>query len=144
MAQAPKTSTPAKAKAKPTLKPAKAAAPAVKTKPQKAAKPAVVAHKFGTDWHGASDAVNSRTSRTPIDFSKFGSLPQAALTDRDQKAIEALRKQFGPRSFERGNLDAGIIRRLGERGVIQHVSGSDVDPKAQFKLTRKGLGQAAA
>jgi hypothetical protein len=85
--------------------------------------------------------LTTRPSRQMIDFSAFGSLKDAALTDRDQKAIDSLRKNFGERTFERGNLDTGILKRLGQRGVIEHVAGRGNDPKATFKLTPKGLGK---
>jgi hypothetical protein len=127
---------------RPAPKAAQPQAEAPKAAP-KPAKPVIAKHQFQSAHTGASDVVNARPSRQAIDYSKFGTLTQAPLTARDEAAIASFRKEFGPKAFERGNLDTGILRRLGERGVIVHVDGSAVDPKATFKLTAKGLGKAA-
>ena len=105
----------------------------------KADKPTVPMHSLSSKWDGPSDVANSRASRTSIDYSKFGSLPNAKMTDRDRKAYAALESEFGKRQFERANVDAGILKRLGERGYIAHVDGAANDPLARFKLTGKKL-----
>ncbi len=119
---------------------AKVAAPATKTPaPKTAAKPSVPMHSIKTDWSGPSKGVNSRVSRTPIDPAVFGTLPDAAMTERDRKNLIALKAAFGGKQFQRQNLDAGILRRLGERGFIEHVSGGSNEATAIFKLTNKKL-----
>jgi hypothetical protein len=70
-----------------------------------------------------------------IDSSRFGSLMDAPLTERDQKNLSALRSQFGGKAFQRANIDAGILRRLGERGYVEHVSGTGNEATATFRLT---------
>lgn len=123
-----------------TKAPANAApkAPEAKKAPR-ATKPTVPMHDVHSNWSGASDVSNTRVSTTPIDYSKFGTLPNAKLTPRDREAIAALDSEFGKRQFERANIDAGIIRRLGERGYVEHVSGASNEPTAMFKLTGKKL-----
>jgi hypothetical protein len=111
-------------------------------KPEKTvrpARPAVAKYSFNTGYkkQGGTKGLNTRPSRQPINFKAFGSIPDAALTDRDHKLLKALREQFASKEFERANLDTGILRRLGERGFIKHVSGTEVAPDATFKLTGK-------
>lgn len=113
----------------------KATAP-VKAAP-KAAKPTTVKHDFASAWTGESDGVNRRISRTQIDASRFGSRANDPLTERDRKNLETFRSQFGNKAFQRSNLDAGILRRLGERGYIAHVSGAGNEATATYKLTGK-------
>jgi hypothetical protein len=133
MAKAATKTRAAKAAASAKVRPA----PTPKASAKTVAKPTVQMHDFTSGWTGESDGVNRRVSRTPIDASRFGSLMDAPLTERDQKNLAALRSQFAGRQFERGNLDAGILRRLGERGYIQHVSGGNNDANAVFKLTAR-------
>ena len=113
-------------------------------KPSTPAKPSVPHHNIVSGYTGVSDVTNTRASRTEVDYSKFGTMGDAKLTDRDRKAIEALRGEFGNRQFERANVDAGILRRLGERGFIAHVKGAPTDPLAVVKLTGKKLPEAKA
>jgi hypothetical protein len=126
----------AKGKPAPTAK-AKATPKPETPKANTVAKPSIPMHDLHSDWSGPSDVANSRVSRTPIDPSKFGTLLNAKLTERDQKALATLREQFGFKGFQRANVDAGILRRLGERGFIEHVSGSDNSADAVFKLTKR-------
>lgn len=126
------------AKAKATQPPKQDAKP--KAAP-KAEKPTVAMHQFATAYDGPSTGLNTRVSRTPVQIERFGSLLDAPMTDRDQKNLEAIRKEFGSSNFERRNIDTGILKRLGERGCLVHVAGTAVDPKATFKLTAKGLGR---
>lgn len=115
-----------------TAKPAKAAAP--KATASNVAKPSMPRHDYKLP-QGVS-GLNARASRTSINFKAFGSLPNAHLTDRDNKNIAALKGEFGKGPFQRGNIDSGVLRRLGERGIIAHVSGSDVDPQATFRFVK--------
>ena len=126
-------------------KTAQAAKAVTAATPKRAVKPAVPMHQIAMNGYaGVSGVANERLSRTAINYDKFGTLKDAAMTDRDQKALQALRDEFGKNVFTRANLDAGIIRRLGERGRLEHVGGSPVDPLAKFRLTKLGLGQASA
>lgn len=109
---------------------------AVKPAAPKAAKPTVAQYNFETGHTGPSSGINQNVSRVAIDFARFGTLKDAPMSDRDRKNLDAIRNEFGSKQFERGNLDTGIIRRLGERGKLVHVKGSPVDPKATFKLTK--------
>lgn len=109
---------------------------AAKPAAPKAAKPTVKQYTFASGHTGPSDGVNENVSRVAIDFARFGTLKDAPMTDRDRKNLDAFRNEFGNKQFERGNLDTGIIKRLGERGMLVHVKGSPVDPKATFKLSK--------
>lgn len=125
---------------------AKSAPKVAKAPVEKVAKPANVAaprHDLKTSWTGPSTVMNSRASRTPIDYRKFGTLDTAPLTDRDRKSLADLRAEFKQGTFARANIDTGILRRLGERGLLAHVSGSDVAADAQFKLTARAFTKEA-
>lgn len=134
--KAPSTKTVTKS-AKPTTK----AAP--KAKVERVAKPTVAVHNFDCAWTQPSGPLNARPSKTPIDFGKFGTHADAALTDRDRKSLAAIRTAFKQGQFARANVDAGILRRLGERGLLAHVSGSDVAADAMFQLTPRAFSKEA-
>lgn len=125
------------------LKKGEAQAPTteVVAKPRKAAPPPV--HTIETTWTQPSTVLNARASRTAINFSAFGSLTQAPLTDRDRKSLHDLRQAFQKKVFQRGNLDTGILRRMGERGYLEHVEGSNVSADATFRLTAKAFTKDA-
>lgn len=149
-AAAPKAKRTTKVKPKPAPKAKEAAKPAatkpVKPKPtpkaERPTKPSIPAHTFKSGYDGPSDVLTSNASRTAIDLSRFGQHVSAPMTARDEAAVAGLRSTFGAKAFQRSNLDAGILRRLGERGCIVHVSGSAVEATATFRLTNKGLGKA--
>jgi hypothetical protein len=135
---------PAKA-VKPQAKPAKVAAPAgakvaaAVVPAVKAAKPRAPMHDIKTGYTGASRITTTNQSRTRVILEKFGKLLDAPMTFRDQEALEGLRREFAKKPFTRSNIDTGILRRLGERGYVRHVSGSDVDPGAVFELTQRAF-----
>lgn len=108
-----------------------------KVKVVKAAKPTLVKHDFASNWTGASDGVNLRVSRTAIPVDRFNTRPNDPLTERDRANLTKFRDEFGGKAFERGNLDAGILKRLGERGYLKHVSGAANEATAKFALTAK-------
>lgn len=121
-------------------------APKAQTKaatPKKAApKPSVEVYGFKSGWTGPSDVTNARVSKTKIDPARFNAFPNGAVTQRDQDAMVALRSQFKAGPFERRNVDAGILRRLMERGLANAVDAKDVNaPTSKFALTKAGLGQ---
>lgn len=101
----------------------------------------VVIHPMdsNTASDGKSAVTNSRKSNTRIQIEKFGTLTHAAMTVRDDVALSGLRKAYGDKPFARGNLDAGILRRLGERGQIEYVEGNPASATATFKLSRSAL-----
>jgi len=111
--------------------------------PATKAKVPFIQHEMSPSYSGTSSTVTSRISRTPIDFSRFNTLPEAKLTPRDRSAIDDLASTYGKKQFQRGNLDTGILRRLGARGIIAHVKGNDVSQETTFKLTATGLREAA-
>lgn len=134
-----KVNTPAKPK---TLKSSIKAAPAKQAaapKTEKVAKPSQISHAFGSSYNGASGVLNARPSKTALDFGKFGTLLEAQMTDRDRKSLAAIRDEFAKKQFARANVDAGILRRLGERGYLEHVAGSNVAADATFKLTARAF-----
>ena len=105
-----------------------------------AAKPSVELYGFRSDWTGPSDLVNKNVSRTAIDAGKFNAYPKGNVTQRDQDAIVELREQFGAKPFARVNCDAGILRRLMERGLAKNVDAECNAPTSRFALTKAGLG----
>lgn len=108
----------------------------------KAAKPTIELYGFKSGWTGESDVTNARISRTKIDAGRFNLYPKGNVTQRDQDAMVALRSQFGGKQFERRNCDAGILRRLMERGLARPVQNNDTNaPTSKFTLTKAGLGQ---
>jgi hypothetical protein len=137
-----------KRKLKAPRNPAQAkAAPKAKAQAQpkapKVEKPKIELHSFDVTYEGPSTVLNSRLSKTPIRLAKFGTMIGDKTTDRDNKSMADWRREFGKKPFTRINQDAGIISRLGERGFLVHVSGSDVDPMAQFKLTDRAFPKTA-
>ena len=72
------------------------------------------------------------TSKTAIRVDRFNTMLDGLLTDRDVAGLRAIKAKHGGRQFERGDWDAGIIRRLGERGKLEAVGD-------KFRLTRNGL-----
>lgn len=117
-------------------------APRPKAKPTEAdpkvARPSVAMHNLPTAWSGGTSGVgNSRVSRTPLPLDRFGTLTDAPLTERDRENLGVLRQQFGGGKFQRANIDAGILRRLGERGFLEHVSGAANEATAVFRLTNR-------
>lgn len=119
-------------------KPAKAA-PVAKAKVVRPQKPSIPMHSISGSYTGASGLTKARATRTEINFQVFGTRPDLPMTDRDEKALADLKLTFEKRTFQRANLDAGILKRLGERGMIEHVSGSGVAPDATFKLSALAL-----
>lgn len=87
----------------------------------------------------ASPVTNKNKSRTALKTGNFGKLTNAVMTDRDVAGLRMMKDRFGARPFNRAGLDAGIIRRLGERGKIEFVDGDIATENARFKLTRAGL-----
>jgi hypothetical protein len=129
---------------KAAAKPKKASAKPKKDAPvKKAAVPSVEKYGWKSTHTGPSTEVNKNHSRTKVDPAVFNSNPKANVTARDQAAINALRKQFGNKAFERRNIDAGILRRLMERGLAKHVAGDPNTLTGTFALTKAGLGQQA-
>lgn len=108
------------------------------------ATPSVEKYGFRTTWTGPSDAVNKNLSRTKIDPTTFNKYPKGAVTERDQAAIVALRHQFGYKEWARKNMDAGIVRRLMERGLVRHASGDPSSLEGKFALTKAGMGAITA
>jgi hypothetical protein len=117
----------------------KTVATKVTAKQPKAIAQGVVRHAIIDTYDGTSPVTIQRKSSTRINFSMFGSKMNAVMTARDDAAVTGLRKQYGKSVFERGNLDAGIIRRLGERGYLEHVEGHEQSPTTKFRLTTKAL-----
>jgi hypothetical protein len=136
---APAPKAPRKPRAKKEVAPAKAEKPA---KTPKVATPKPELYGFRSGWTGPSDVTNKNISRTPVDGGRFNSVPNGTVTQRDQDAMVALRKQFGGKSFERKNCDAGILRRLIERGLARHMGGDGVSLTSTYSLTLAGQGKA--
>jgi hypothetical protein len=136
----------------PALPPVKAAAPKVnvaqrvaaqaavapRTRPARARSstaPAAIRTLTTVDYAGESVPVNARQSRVAIDFSQFGTKPDQNITPRTQAVYDALKAQYGGQPFQRGNIDSGVLKFLGAKGWISHVSGGATDPGAQFRIT---------
>lgn len=134
-----KSDTPAKAEApKANVKEVKPTAGKEKVK-KSAIDQGVTRHEIAGSYNGSSAVFNARKSRTAILLEQFNTTPDAPMTNRLTAALNDLANTYNKSSFERGNLDAGVIRRLGARGYLQHVEGANTDPKAKFKLTAKAF-----
>ena len=114
---------------------------AAKTKPVEMIDQGVQKHSMAstTAQDGKSPVTNSRKSTTRIQIEKFGTLTHASMTVRDDVALSGLRKAYGGKAFERGNMDAGILRRLGERGHIEYIDGNPASASAKFKLSKSAI-----
>lgn len=122
----------------------RASAPQVKAEAPTKVGGTYMDHGLKTTYDGPSGVTNNAKSRTPVRLDLFNSLIGSALTARDEAAIKSLHETYGGGVFARGNLDTGILRRLGERGMLAHVKGSDVDPATTFKLTRTAINHVSA
>lgn len=138
----------------PALPPAKVAAPKVNVAQRVAAQvsaaparprpaprvrtstaPAAIQTLTAVAYAGESVPVNARQSRVAIDFAQFGTKPDQNITPRTQSVYDALKAQYGGQPFQRGNIDSGVLKFLGAKGWIAHVSGGPSDPGAQFRIT---------
>lgn len=99
----------------------------------------VMKHEIDTSYAGTSKPFTRRKSRTRIMVEDFNTIPDAHMTERANAALKDLKGKYAKNEFERGNLDAGIIRRLGERGFIAYVSGDTSSTQCKFKLTAKAF-----
>jgi len=126
-----------------------AKAPPKKAAPVQVAAPSSPARRSRSDrvtygdlpvtYTGMSPYVNKRPSKTVIPVAEFGSKPSMTLHQRTELALKDWKARFGNRPFQRGNLDAGVLKLLGWRGFIRHVDGDPASDKCQFVFTRDGL-----
>ena len=112
-----------KEKAPVETKATKAKAEVVAVKGKRAIDQGVVKHDIAGSYKGTSPTFVSRKSRTRIQIEAFGTLPDAHMTDRANAFLKDVKNKYGKSEFVRGNMDAGSIRRIGERGYLVHVSG---------------------
>ena len=124
---------PAAAKVKPVAKITAEVAP-MRTKGQ-----GIFQHGLKASYSGTSGIEVGHRSKTAINISLFGKKPDAIMTERDNAALRAIKAKYAKNDFVRGDLDAGILRRLGERGYVAYVSGDAASPQAKFKLTQKAF-----
>lgn len=115
------------------------AAPAAKPEATEAKKPMRVLHEIKTSYSGVSGALRKNKSRTAISHAAFGGLIGATLTERDNAFMRDIKAAFSDKPFQRGNLDAGNLRRAGERGLIVSVSGNGQSEHDTYKLSKLAL-----
>ena len=116
------------------------AAPAKKAE-AKAEKPQRFIHGLTTNYNGASTSFGKNRSRTRIAIESFDTKPDAPLTARDNAFIGAIKQKYGVnKAFQRGDADAGNMRRAIERGYMQHDNGDPASDTATYKLTAKCNG----
>lgn len=97
-------------------------------------KSARVIHDLDVDYSGVSVPVNRNKSRTRIPIEEFGSKPDSTLTPRVNAILTAVRKEYGRKTFKRGNLDSGALKRAGWKGAIVHIGGDPSTEDCRFKL----------
>lgn len=135
-ATATKKAAPAKAKTQAKATPAKNAGATPKT--EKAQR---FIHNLTTTYNGASTSFGKNRSRTRIAIESFDTKSDAPLTARDNAFIGAIKAQYGINAeFQRGDADAGNMRRAIERGYMQHKAGDPASDTATYILTDKCNG----
>ena len=123
--------------------PATAAPAAPANKKTAAPKPQRILHSV-TDTYKADETIQSlsfgkKRSRTRIIPENFDTLPNAALTYRDETFLRALKATYNTTAFPRADADAGNLRRAIERGYIKYVSGDTASESCLFQLTPKAI-----
>lgn len=106
---------------------------------QKAITQGVVKHDIQSSYSGMSPLYNSRKSNTRVQVETFNTLLDAPMTERVNALLKDLVRTYGNKTFERGNIGAGALKRLGQRGYIEHVEGDPISATCKFKLTKKAL-----
>lgn len=121
----PVTKVKAKAKAEPIVVPvAKAAtvqAPARKPREPKVSR---ITHGVTSLYTGDSPGLNKRKSVTVLDLQLFNTKPDYVLKDRSELIAETVKREYGAKPFTRGNIDAGVLKHLIQKGHVQAVSGN--------------------
>jgi hypothetical protein len=120
-------------------KPAPAPAITIPPKRERAPKAPRAEHGVTSQYAGPSLGLNKRKSTTALDLSQFGSDPDYVLTLRTEQVGRALKAKYGNKPFERANADAGILKYLGRKGYIEHVSGDPSSETCQFRFTTAGM-----
>ncbi len=82
---------------------------------------------------------NNGASKAAVKVEKFNTLVGYSLTDRDLTGLRAIKTDYNDGVFHRGNIDVGVLRRLGERGLVQYVGGDTASIDARFRLSPTGL-----
>lgn len=94
-------------------------------------------HGVESAYQGQSPVTNTRKSYTPVTTNNFGRFLDAPMSERDVAGLKMLVKLAGPgKIFQRKDVDAGLLRRLGERGRIQHVKGTPLNELGQFRVVK--------
>lgn len=116
-------------KAKPVAKIPKAGVPSDKVHPVSGLQPG---QTFASPW------TNRNRSTTPINTTGFGQKIGDPLTSRRLDMLKNLVEHYGRRAFQRSDLDAAVLFRLGERGLIEFVAGDPSSETCQFRVTERG------
>ena len=92
-------------------------------------------YNFSTTYSGEAPLLRARPSKTRIRVEEFGTATNTKLSTRTAAMLDALRREYGTRAFERRNLDAGVLKALGRAGLLRHVDGDPAALDAKFALT---------
>lgn len=123
--------------AKPARKAVIKPKPVLKAKVKPATTVSRAVHGVESAYQGQSPVTNTRKSYTPVSTNNFGKFLDAPMSDRDVAGLKMLVKLAGPsRIFQRKDVDAGLLRRLGERGKLAHVKGTPLNELGQFKVLK--------
>ena len=105
-------------------------------KPKKAPR---FTHGISTKYAGPSKGTNQRKSRTVIPVSEFGSKKDMVLTERTQAILTPMRAKYGNKPFQRGDLDAGVLKFAIWKGHVNVISGDGTSEGDTYSFTKDGL-----
>jgi len=102
-------------------------------------KPTRFTHDAKSEWTGPSAGFNERRSKTRVPVEEYNTRPDYVLSERTQAILSPLRKKYGSTPFQRGNLDAGVIKYAIRKGHLQPVGGDPTNETLMLKFTANGL-----
>lgn len=114
------------------------AKPEIKAKSEKKAKKVKIArfgHGVECKYAGSSVPINKSKSKTRLPIEDFSQRPDYVLTERSLDILKPLKAKYGKKEFARGDIDAGVLKTAGWRGVLAHVSGDPASETCMLKFT---------
>lgn len=72
---------------------------------------------------GPSKGFNKRKSKTKIDHSIFGDDESIVFTQRSDDILNPLRAKYKTGAFPRADMDAWVLKRAIQKGVVKPVTG---------------------
>lgn len=110
----------------------------IEAKSEKKAKKVKIArfgHGVECKYAGSSVPINKSKSKTRLPIEDFSQRPDYVLTERSLDILKPLKAKYGKKEFARGDIDAGVLKTAGWRGVLAHVSGDPASETCMLKFT---------